>query len=164
MPPAQPRLSTMIRLPSSVPRRWAMPRAVTSAAPPGGNGTIRRIGLSGKAALARLLSARGLPSGRLFLCIVLVSGNCRDFGIPGGKGQAAELQTRCLVHGVNDLAEPRGTSKAREKTTKPTPLTPTRLSTGALTPRHDKARAPMQTSWYRHRYRQNFLPLPHPSS
>jgi hypothetical protein len=45
----------MICCPNSVLNRRAIPLAITSAAPPAGNGTINRTGLVGKAKLDRLI-------------------------------------------------------------------------------------------------------------
>jgi hypothetical protein len=47
VPVAPARLSTTIGWPSDLVSRSAMGRAMMSATPPGGNGTIRKIGFVG---------------------------------------------------------------------------------------------------------------------
>jgi hypothetical protein len=46
-PPAPPRLSTTSGLPRRSPSCWPITRATMSLLPPGGNGTISRIGRLG---------------------------------------------------------------------------------------------------------------------
>ena len=48
-PPAPGRLSTITGWPSAVDRRWAMKRPMTSAPPPGANGTMIVMGFAGQA-------------------------------------------------------------------------------------------------------------------
>src|SRR5262245_32961226 len=59
--------------PSAVPSGCAKMRAPTSAAPPGGNGTMRRIGLFGYCACAAAQTMPSAHAARSFLILVPVA-------------------------------------------------------------------------------------------
>src|SRR5687767_2845591 len=93
MAPSAPGLvSITTGWPSACPRGWAKMRAPSSAAPPGGNGTISRTGLLGYCACAEAHSTPSAMAARKFL-----------MSLPVARVDGSQLALRggeCIVAGA----------------------------------------------------------------
>src|SRR5258705_326678 len=113
-PEAPERLSTTICWPSAFDTAGPRIRAFTSTVPPGGNGTIRRIGRSGYfagcanargIALATKMHDSTISPARFMLIPLRLSGLCRA-QIAGGKPLCQLLMSGAGIEAVIMVAQP----------------------------------------------------------